>query len=1806
MDQDERRKSSGRRVSFAATAHVRLFEKDSVDSSEHENQDEAELAKMLSEFHPAESTPDRSAHSENLFDIGDESKNSFDVSLTGSPNLFNNLLSKTETPVKEKMLSNVIGSSTPLLDSAIKAITHQTQSPLADMESFVRTPTAAINSLDMIVNEHDTPTMTFSKTEESQYMDTETTSTPSKFKLGTSTTNTPSQITVDSPLARLTPKILKDTPKKIIPKITPKKVRDSIAPFFGNTPKSSSSLKISHEISLNESIEFSPVAPAVEPVKESPAPSVTGLFEDSIVETEATSAKNSPIKKKNVRDSIAGFFNSRKSKGRDSIGALFTQSETNSPARSSPVTRSRSAASTPKVKVSQKVRDSLAGFFPKSAINSPQDREAISPKISSDSSFDNSMESIDFRGRSPTVSILKHTESPVVIDERTESPLKQESPVKKTFRRPRDSVAPFFAQNNAAYSPVSVLDESVVVNPNEPDLLKSLASPEPRKTRKIGGKNARDSIAPFFANHSVLDESVINTSIEESREVEQVVIAEEVTPKKGKQRKIGGKNVRDSIAPFFAYNSVLDESAINTSDIDEQVEYFKQEQEQQNQILENIKQEESMNLSAVEMKDSSLIEESMILDQSQDLTENNIRKNEDGDSFNHDPVDFSLHLDDKGALMSTPHKEKDFSISDISPVPVKMETPKSAKRSATPTTGNKSKKIAKTPVSAVPSPVTRSQRKINTPKQTTVTPLRRAVADKIVASAKKASTFNQKLQEASNEENIHVEENKPTPKRKGTKRKSLGGDALESLKREKLQDEMADYLAHNDESPLSSETTSPVKGTATPDSILSPLKPDNAVFSPDKTRDLMEEEQLPIMDTSLLQDDPEPKQILTIDDFLKATGIEFKNSFVEPEIISETIDLNSVTNRVLARTKLIEQACYKQGCEELKVTINDLFETINGFSEDMSENVPLLFEEYAQGTDLDRDEILFNLQTSKKYCYLEARLDWYPWKRFLFDKIFSTLESNYSMLKKDLEIVKAFSERYLIYGSETSQYKDHLITNIAETKESNSKKTKELANEHSELMSRKVDRLSKIREMEHEIARLQADNQELEADIQNLSLEQSDLGRKISDSERVCKELVVFDPADLVSLRSEYSILLMTHSWRPLEISMKNISWVYGDAISVTFSKVDGGFSVTSQVYMNPDERASIVKGPCNRNTEFIETIDPLRINEILKRFDKSQRVVSSVNDMAQVMRKLALMCESFKMLCHDMELAENFTSSPYVFEPFSKTKPSDELLVLSTTFYSVEQSALLKLLVSFNTNKTFFYPYVDCHCKVSIEYGNLKTPTMTSVVTQNQNVEQPNYPIRVENSYGTTIYMFEYQNTIIMMRKKDCYVNATQILKALGINKNDRFQLLSEEIQKYPHEKITGGYAAYQGTWIPLKSARSLALALNVLPQLSPLFDYDVNSGLAESNHRLLLKYRRKSTDTLDSSETLTNTCNQSKANKPQKTRARIPDLQYYSAHYPWIFPTPQARPYRPVPTPTVISNVHSSPQMNQQQRPDMQTPNYPPLMYYRPHHLPNQTQQGMPLNYHTYPQCSPLNNVNMSGSTFPNLPDVHLQKKVKIDQTTEPISRSPPNKMKAAELDSSVQSAGDEKQKIESENSEANKGDDTRMICPSCRKPIEHHVRNLALEEVLKKEKPSQPPKSPLETKKGALDDDPVLLATKYKEQLELIESRLQNLEKETGEIKFNVKDKETKLEESKSVIKKAEDGICKISANIDKLKTRLETLDSIVQENLPIQTAIEKSIQNYQNRIIDISHEKSALNERKEKVYSIWKGLTNISKD
>lgn len=79
-----------------------------------------------------------------------------------------------------------------------------------------------------------------------------------------------------------------------------------------------------------------------------------------------------------------------------------------------------------------------------------------------------------------------------------------------------------------------------------------------------------------------------------------------------------------------------------------------------------------------------------------------------------------------------------------------------------------------------------------------------------------------------------------------------------------------------------------------------------------------------------------------------------------------------------------------------------------------------------------------------------------------------------------------------------------------------------------------------------------------------------------------------------------------------------------------------------------------------------------------------------------------------------------------------------------------------------------------------------------------------------------------------IMRRCKDDWVNATQILKCCNFPKAKRTKILEKGVQQGLHEKVQGGFGRFQGTWIPLEDARKLAKTYGVTEELAPVLFLD------------------------------------------------------------------------------------------------------------------------------------------------------------------------------------------------------------------------------------------------------------------------------------------------------------------------------------------------------------------------------------------
>lgn len=97
-------------------------------------------------------------------------------------------------------------------------------------------------------------------------------------------------------------------------------------------------------------------------------------------------------------------------------------------------------------------------------------------------------------------------------------------------------------------------------------------------------------------------------------------------------------------------------------------------------------------------------------------------------------------------------------------------------------------------------------------------------------------------------------------------------------------------------------------------------------------------------------------------------------------------------------------------------------------------------------------------------------------------------------------------------------------------------------------------------------------------------------------------------------------------------------------------------------------------------------------------------------------------------------------------------------------------------------------------------------------------------------------MYEMEVNTIAVMRRRKDSWLNATQILKVAGIEKGKRTKVLEKEILIGEHEKVQGGYGKYQGTWIKFERGVEFCRQYGVEELLRPLLTYDMgqDGGIA------------------------------------------------------------------------------------------------------------------------------------------------------------------------------------------------------------------------------------------------------------------------------------------------------------------------------------------------------------------------------------
>jgi DNA repair exonuclease SbcCD ATPase subunit len=155
----------------------------------------------------------------------------------------------------------------------------------------------------------------------------------------------------------------------------------------------------------------------------------------------------------------------------------------------------------------------------------------------------------------------------------------------------------------------------------------------------------------------------------------------------------------------------------------------------------------------------------------------------------------------------------------------------------------------------------------------------------------------------------------------------------------------------------------------------------------------------------------------------------------------------------------------------------------------------------------------------------------------------------------------------------------------------------------------------------------------------------------------------------------------------------------------------------------------------------------------------------------------------------------------------------------------------------------------------------------------------------------------------------------------------------------------------------------------------------------------------------------------------------------------------------------------------------------------------------------------------------------------------------------------------------------------------CPQCFSPIQHKVRNLALEEMLK---------NSIDSTATDFDQDPEMMAQKYKHQLDQLNSRIELLEGERNLIDKEYKEKTSQIQSVTRILEESTNEMKSIASQIEQLEKRLFQLNSICAMNEPLVEKLESEISTLSGKSEMVHQTLDSLIQRRDKVSVIWNGL------
>eukprot|EP00842_Homolaphlyctis_polyrhiza_P005392 jgi/Hompol1/5854/HPOL_001025-RA len=450
--------------------------------------------------------------------------------------------------------------------------------------------------------------------------------------------------------------------------------------------------------------------------------------------------------------------------------------------------------------------------------------------------------------------------------------------------------------------------------------------------------------------------------------------------------------------------------------------------------------------------------------------------------------------------------------------------------------------------------------------------------------------------------------------------------------------------------------------------------------------ELLIDEHLSVVDSSFYQEpllEAPPLQIATLADFLAHTGIEFHDklaaqlrrdttAFITGPSVPTDLDYVKA-----ASIHLPELEIYEFGCRELAQYIAEGRESIEAVEAEVEVTAPLIFLEFAEGTLEEREEI-------KDKQFLDAI-------EASMTELHDSTATRFDELKEQLAALR------------TRQVGQRDME-LAEQRHIEQLKSKDLQN------SIDIDHLTKELEalkvqVAQECAALAIDEQ-TETELENA----------IAKAEELSKDLIVFDPEDLPHLRHEYKTVVLTHLWRPVEISLAQQVLVFDDVVQVAFIKQGDTFAISLSVANAvEDARRSNIATQSKVGFATLNIIGIENVQAMLAQYERLNPVCRNWADMKRVLDDTAYSWENIKTLVREVEQTRCICPQIEIL-----AQPSQGFWITTRcTFFSFTRK--IRFSIDFGFGKTddgiFHYPCGAASTRFVSHYGSVSAENVVQVL---------------------------------------------------------------------------------------------------------------------------------------------------------------------------------------------------------------------------------------------------------------------------------------------------------------------------------------------------------------------------------------------------------------------------------------------------------------------------------------------------------